>query len=53
MLKVTLVGQVRTRSSIKIFHDEKENVYGGNGYGEGGIYPAQFVIKTIVEMQSQ
>jgi hypothetical protein len=50
LVTATLVGQIRTRRALRLFHDKKENIYFGNGYGEGGMHPAQFVIKTITAM---
>jgi len=53
MVEATFEGQIRTRPSITIFHDSRENVYAGNGYGQFGMHPAQLIIKTVSNISIQ
>jgi hypothetical protein len=49
-ITVEIVGQLRTRDRLTLFHDTKEGVYFGNGYGLSGMHPAQLVIKAIAKI---
>ncbi len=46
VIKVTLVGELRSRKGIKILRS-KDGWYVGDGYGQSGQYPAQLVLKTV------
>jgi hypothetical protein len=46
----TFVGELRSRENINIF-SYPEGVFAGNGYGEGGKYPAQLLVKSVKEFR--
>jgi hypothetical protein len=46
----TVTGEVRSRQDLKIFK-HSDGWYAGNGYGEGGQYPAEIIIKSIADLE--
>jgi hypothetical protein len=46
----TFVGELRSRENINIF-SYPEGVFAGNGYGEGGKYPAHLIVKSVIDAQ--
>jgi len=53
IVEATVVGQIRTRPSITIVHETREDVYAGNGFGQFGMDPAQLIIKTVSNISIQ
>ena len=49
----TITGQIRTRRDIKIFHELKENIYVGNGYGQFGMHPVQLIIQAVLDIRGE
>jgi hypothetical protein len=49
LIVATFFGEVRARRRIAIF--PREDWYLGNGYGQGGQYPAQLVIRTVTDTE--
>lgn len=48
LIIVTAVGELRARKDIKITRSS-DGTYYGDGYGQGGQYPAMLVLKTITD----
>jgi len=46
---VTITGEVRTRSNIKIQHRGDDII--GNGFGQTGALPAMLIVKTVVRLE--
>ena len=48
LITATFLGELRSRKSLTIVQSD-EGWYMGDGYGQGGQYPAQLVIKTVTK----
>ena len=48
-----ITGKIRTGRDIKIFHEPKENIYAGNGYGEFGMHPVQLLVQAVLEIRGE
>jgi hypothetical protein len=46
----TITGELRSRRDLHIFK-HPDGWYAGNGYGEGGKYPAELIIKSVADLE--
>jgi hypothetical protein len=47
----TVIGELRSRDDIEIDYNSSGDFYAGNGYGNGGKCAAEFIVKSIADLQ--